>query len=256
MADSSDILLKELRNLDTACLCDADKSFLNAPKPGSEYVRLKLLNNNVRPVNSCNSRVMAGVARTVKCTDPDDMLALLRGLDEAKANEVLFVNTLFSSRAVAGDLFFREAGRKGLSGIVVDGPVRDTACLPKDSSVWFYATSISPYSGILQSVGKMQEVMMCGGIEVCPGEIVVGDKDGILVGSYDSFQTLLPAAKALQEAYENVRNGISEGSSFTSMTTGFEEHIQLRLAGKASKGLARNYDLDSVVLSNNQLNQL
>jgi 4-hydroxy-4-methyl-2-oxoglutarate aldolase len=175
---------------------------------------------------------MAGVARTVQLSEKDDFLPVLRGLDESQANDVLIVNTLSSSRAVAGELFCAEAERKGLSGIVIDGPARDTTYL-SNHSVRFYATAISPYSGTIQSVGKMQQTVMCAGIEVNPGEIVVGDSDGILVGSFDSFRRLLPVATTIKDTEEKVREGISSGSSLTSMTN-YEEHLSRRLAGQDS----------------------
>jgi 4-hydroxy-4-methyl-2-oxoglutarate aldolase len=232
-ADAFTNLLRELRKLDTSCLCDADKSIL-ADKRG--HVGLKLMDGKIRPLNhSDNSVIMAGLARTVQLTEKDDFLAVLRGLNEAQSGEVLIVNTLSSSRAVAGEIFCAEAERKGLSGIVVDGAARDTAYLRK-YSVRFYATSIAPYSGTIQSVGKMQEVVTCGGIEVCPGEIVVGDSDGILVGSFDSFSTVLHLAKTIQAVEEKLLKGISSGSSLTSMTN-LEEHLNRRLADEKDSSL-------------------
>ena len=93
--------LKELRLLDTASLCDADKSL----RGSNDYQPLKLLDSIIRPMNQCGHRVMAGVARTVQCTEANDFLAVLRGLQEACQDEVLVVNTLSSNRAVAGELF-------------------------------------------------------------------------------------------------------------------------------------------------------
>jgi regulator of RNase E activity RraA len=225
-------LLKELRCLDTACLCDADKSLLEAPEVNVGYEGLKLLERSIRPLNSCDHKIMAGVTRTVQCAKPNDFLAVLRGLDEAQQDEILVVNTMSSHRAVAGELFCAEAERKGLGGIVVDGPMRDTAYL-ESFSVRCFASSISPYSGTIQSVGTMQVTITCGGVAVSPGEILVGDDDGIVVASLKSFQVLLPVAKAIHDAEEKIRKSISDGTDLVSLTN-FKEHLDLRLAGKSS----------------------
>jgi 4-hydroxy-4-methyl-2-oxoglutarate aldolase len=225
-------LLKELRGLDTACLCDADKSLLAAPETNVGYEGLKLLERSIHPLNSCDHKIIAGVTRTVQCTEPNDFLAVLRGLDEAQQDEILVVNTMSSHRAVAGELFCAEAERKGLCGIVVDGPMRDTAYL-ESFSVRCFASSVSPYSGTIQSVGKMQVDITCGGVPVSPGDILVGDDDGIVVASLNSFQMLLPVAKTIHDAEEKIRKCVSDGIELVSLTN-FKEHLDLRLAGKPS----------------------
>merc|ERR1719343_1579072 len=184
-------LLRDLRQLDTSSLCDADKT--NNGQSGSG---IRLMDTTIRPMNhrridsaDGDTTTMAGVARTVSFTEPNDFLPLMRALAlEANADEVLVVDTLSSTRAVAGEIFVAEARRKGLSGIIIDGPIRDTSHLNQDNSnssdkesgerattpMRMYATSITPYSGTTQSPGKMQQVVNCGGVEVQPGDIVVG----------------------------------------------------------------------------------
>jgi len=94
---------------------------------------------------------------------------VIRGLNDAQTDEVLVVNTQNSNRAVAGELFCAEATRKGLTGILIDGPARDIVHLQKYNSVRLYSREISPYSGTTQSPGKMQVPVECGGVQVQPG---------------------------------------------------------------------------------------
>jgi len=173
---------------------------------------------------------MVGVARTVKCTKRNDFLAVLRGLMEAQdENEVLIVDTSDSNRAVAGELFCTQAEQKGLSGIVVDGPVRDTQAIQQLTWMRCYASSVTPYAGTTLSPGQMQTSVVCGGIRIQPGEIVVGDNDGIIVASSATFKELLPHAKAIQEAEAKIHARLLEGENLSSMTN-YEEHLKAWLA--------------------------
>eukprot|EP00531_Pseudo-nitzschia_arenysensis_P002911 CAMPEP_0116114888 /NCGR_PEP_ID=MMETSP0329-20121206/214_1 /TAXON_ID=697910 /ORGANISM="Pseudo-nitzschia arenysensis, Strain B593" /LENGTH=287 /DNA_ID=CAMNT_0003608285 /DNA_START=71 /DNA_END=934 /DNA_ORIENTATION=- len=234
-------LLSELRQLDTSSLCDAEKT-IASNDDGETGIRL--MNTTIRPMNhlvdSTRGAVMAGIARTVSFTQPNDFLPVMRALAlEAQADEVLVVNTLSSTRAVAGEIFVAEARRKGLAGIVIDGPIRDTAHLEDKSEeptapMRMYATSITPYSGTTQSPGEMQApVVNCGGLEVRPGDIVVGDDDGVLVGTVDTFATLVPIAKQIQDIELKLMDEISGNNNLASMTN-LEEHIAQRLEGKDS----------------------
>jgi 4-hydroxy-4-methyl-2-oxoglutarate aldolase len=226
-------MLKDLRKVDTSALCDADKTLVSDDSE-VDYVGLKLMKGLSARNNIENGDlVMAGIARTVQLDEPDDFLAVIRGLNDARADEVLVVNTRNSTRAVAGELFCAEATRKGLAGIIIDGPARDSTHLRKYSSVRFYSKSLSPYSGTIQSPGNMQQSVECGDALVHPGDIVVGDLDGILVGRSESFQRVLLLAKTIQGVEEKIREGILNGTPLVSMTN-FQDHLERRLRNEPS----------------------
>jgi 4-hydroxy-4-methyl-2-oxoglutarate aldolase len=229
-SSSASSLLEDLRALDVACLCDADKILLASNKDDYAYRGLRLMNNSIRTI--AGQGTMVGVVRTVQCTKRNDFLAVLRGLLDAQNNEVLVVNTSDSTRAVSGELFATEAyHRRGLAGIIVDGPVRDTNHLRKmrlDSSSRFriYASSVTPYSGTTRSPGSVQTIVTCGGVSVHPGDIVVGDDDGIVVGSPECFALLLPVAQEIDQVETTLREKLATESLET--LTNAPEHIRLR----------------------------
>ena len=258
-AEKGDLLLRRLKAVDTAALCDADKGLLLAEEQKDkghisgtvDYIGLSLMCSNMKLRNQIIGRhrswpgssvgrdeksntvgsapKMVGIAYTVRCTQPDDLLAVLRGIEESKAGNILVVDTHGSTRAVAGGLFLSEARRRGLSGIVVDGPIRDMeqiADLGIDN-VWAYSTSVTPYSGTIQHPGETDVKVMCGGIHVKPGDIVVGDSDGVVTGSRETFEALIGTAENIVQLESQILRGIREGHSLHSMTN-YQQHLQLR----------------------------
>ena len=222
-------LLAALRKLDTACLCDADKSVAST-RDYNSYQPLSLM-EGLRPLTSGNT--IAGLVRTIQCSESNDFLAVLDGLAVAQQDDVLVVNTLDSTRAVAGELFCAEAARRGVQGIIVDGPMRDTKYLRDFPTVRCFSKSITPYSGTVNHLGDYQVSVQCGGIQVNANDIIVGDDDGIVVGTADTFEALIPIAREIQHAEERVRKAVVEGKSLHSMTN-YEVHVEAIRKGEAS----------------------
>ena len=214
-------ILRRLRGVDTAALCDADKSIRQQEHSSKHnYEGLSLMDPSIKLMtkSTISATRLIGVARTIQCTQPNDFLAVLQGLHDSQPGEVLLVNTMNSTRAVAGGLFVTEAHRRGLAGIIVDGPVRDLVDMqmatstarsktsnssrnnsagsmsnmnPYDSNSHHtanydngnvfpcYATSITPYSGTVSALGKSQIPIICGNVMVNPGDLVIGDDESI-----------------------------------------------------------------------------
>ena len=224
-------LLQALRRLDTAAICDADKIMLSQD---ASYGGVRRMDSNMRPVNSQSAKhVMVGFAKTVQCTQRNDFLAVLRGLMEAKKDDVLLVDTCNSDRAVAGELFCLQAIQKGVSGIILDGPVRDTVFVQELSPIRVYATSITPYAGATQSPGNIGAPIACAGLRVDQGEIVVGDNDGIVVAYAETFEALLPKAQEIYELEANIKERLLKGENLASLTN-YEEHLAARFDKKLS----------------------
>jgi len=87
---------------------------------------------------------------------------------------------------VAGGLFLTEAERKVLRGLVVT---------VQDNGIHCYSTSINPYSGTLSHLGKLQVPIGCGGVEICPGDIVIGDADGVIVPDVEALENIIETAE-------------------------------------------------------------
>lgn len=209
-------LLDALSQLDTSSLADADKT-------------LRVMDGGLRPVRS--GLKLLGVARTVRCFE--DFLTIIKALDESTAGEVLVVETSNSQRAVVGELFSLEAERRGLGGIIVDGPVRDTATL-KTLSMPVYARSFCPTSGTVKLLQETQIEISCGGVVVAPGDIVIGDDDGVLVASARQLSGIIESAAAIQTAEARLRARMAAGDSLLDMLN-YREHASAVANGQVSQ---------------------
>ena len=202
----------------------------------SGYDGIRLMNRNMKARNmkssSTSVQKVVGVARTGQITTANDFFAVLQGLHEAEPGEVLCVNTKGSTRAVAGGLFCLEAERKGLSGLIIEGAIRDINTL-QQGNILCYSTSSTPYSGTINSLGVMQSKIECGGVNVSPGDLVVGDHDGVVVGTIDTMETLISTAENIVAVESSVIEKIKQGVSLHSMTN-YSSHLTQLTDGKDS----------------------
>ena len=189
--------------------------------------------NQTMVARNITAKKIFGIARTVQLTDANDFLAVLQGLDEAQPGEVLCVNTRDSTIAVAGGLFFQEAQRRNLSGIIIDGPIRDISSI-QQGNIPFFSTSVTPYSGTIKSPGVIQaEKVICGGVDVKPGDLIVGDCDGLVIGSPNTMEALIDVAEKIVTIERDLMIGMKKGLSLHSMTN-YTDYLAKIKEGKKS----------------------
>lgn len=143
--------------------------------------------------------LFAGVALTCHC-GPADNLALCAAVAECRPGDVIIAATDgFTGTAVAGDLLLGIARNRGAAGFVTDGLVRDRNDIVALGLPCF-ATGVSANSPARNGPGNVGLPIICGGVHICAGDIVVGDDDGV---------TVVPAeaAAATAERLGHVRAG-------------------------------------------------
>ena len=209
-------LRKALLELDCASLADADKS-------------LRVVDSAIRPINP--GRKLLGVARTVRCHE--DFLTVIKALDESRPGEILVVDTQGGKRAVVGELFSLEAARRGLAGIIVDGAVRDMHTI-RSLDMPVYARAFCPCSGTTRSLTETQCQIECGGVPVDPGDIVVGDEDGIVIATEEELHALVPTAMEIERTEAQVRDRMAAGTGLIDMLN-YREHAAAVARGEDSK---------------------
>jgi 4-hydroxy-4-methyl-2-oxoglutarate aldolase len=208
-------LRRRLSAVETTHLADADKS-------------IRVMDSGLRPVRT--GLKLVGRAYTVSCRE--DFLSVIAGLAAAQPGDVLVVDTRGSRRAVVGELFSLEAQRRGLAGIVVDGPIRDTATI-RGLDLPVYSRSITPLAGTTRELFACDVPVTCGGVTVNPGDFLCGDDDGIVCGSAAEFASLLPIAEQI-ETRERVAIARMQGGESLLAMLNFEEHRANVAAGRDS----------------------
>jgi 4-hydroxy-4-methyl-2-oxoglutarate aldolase len=131
-------------------------------------------------IRSRSGLPMFGLAVTVNCR-PADNLMVHKALEVAAPGDVVVVNTCGNTTsAVFGELMCHTAAAKKLGGIVVDGAIRDVEGITR-LGFPAYSRSVCPGACDKDGPGEINVPVSCGGTVVMPGDIVVGDDDGLAV---------------------------------------------------------------------------
>lgn len=215
-ADDEAALLERLARVDTTSLADAGSG-------------LRVLPADLRPLRP--GLRLVGRALTVDAHG--DLMSVLAGLRQAGAGDVLVIAAGSREHAVAGELFATEAVRRGVAGIVVDGLFRDSGTVATlDLPV--YARGVVPTACPARAVPVVQVPVRIGTVEVRPGDVVLGDDDGLVVAGADELRAVLDAAESIQHREDGLRTQIAAGSSLFDHLN-YDEHVAALRAGGASR---------------------
>ncbi|HFZ8994662.1 TPA: RraA family protein [Citrobacter freundii] len=175
-------LLKEYEQLPAANIAD----MMN---------RIAVLGNGIKRISSPKKPIMAGFAITVKARAGDNLM-LHAALDMATENDVIVVsNEGDRSRALMGEIMVAYAHcTKKIAGIVLDGPIRDIDALSVLDFPLF-ATGSNPAGPFKKGPGEVNTPIAVGGVAINPGDLIIGDADGVIVIPLGDAEELLDKAK-------------------------------------------------------------
>jgi 4-hydroxy-4-methyl-2-oxoglutarate aldolase len=199
-------LIGRLMGIDVSALSDADKT-LPVVDPA-----VRAMIPDVR---------MAGPAFTVLAEE--DHLPVMDALAEAAPGDVLVIATNGGSRAVFGELFATEARRRGLAGIVADGFCRDLRGL-REIDLPVFARGATPRSGTTVSRAALGTRIVCGGVEVSPGDIVFGDDDGLLIAGAERIAAALETGELIGRSEQAILAAQEKGRDLHGLTN-HREHV-------------------------------
>jgi regulator of RNase E activity RraA len=164
--------------------------------------RLYTMSVSIKNVTVPDLRLL-GPACTVKVY-PGDNLMVHKSLDIARPGDVIVIDASSSTMtAVLGDLVSTKARHREVAGFVVDGLVRDLPAILALGDFPVFARGVTPLGPLHRGPGEINYPVCAGGIVVNPGDIVVGDPNGVVVVPreiagelLERLQTRAPAERA------------------------------------------------------------
>ena len=146
---------------------------------------------------------VAGPAFTVELHAGDNLM-FHAALAAARPGDVIVVDGKGDGRsALFGELMVAQARAAGLAGFVVDGPARDTALLSTGDFPVF-AAGRNPCGPTKRLPGTLARPISLAGVPVSPGDLIVGDGDGVVVVPREQIPAVLESA-AERVALERAR---------------------------------------------------
>lgn len=196
------------QNLYTAVLSDSLDSLGRRRQAMREYIR---------PVHS-KYKVVAGYAHTITFVDSDVVLenpydAEIAAVDAIQPGDVVVISTGLSVQNTPwGELLSTAAVARGSRGAIMDGFVRDVKFI-EELGYPVFATGMKP----LDSNGRAlltswNEPIVCGEVEVRPGDLIVADYDGVVVIPAELIPATIEKANAKVTGESNSRDELRKGA--------------------------------------------
>jgi regulator of RNase E activity RraA len=165
----------------------------------------------LRPMHAPGAAVMSGAALTVK-TRPGDNLMIHKAIALAEPGDVIVVDAGGDlTNALIGELMLARMVKRGLGGIVINGAIRDSAAIrAQDFPV--FASGVTHRGPYKDGPGEINVPIAIDGMVVAPGDLVLGDDDGLLCVPFEEAEAIHAAASAKHAAEEKQVANIEAGT--------------------------------------------
>ncbi|QQC67018.1 RraA family protein [Paraburkholderia ginsengisoli] len=154
---------------------------------------------------------LAGSALTIR-TRPGDNLAIHRAFELCRPGDVLVIDGAGDlTQALMGEIMATFAESLGVRGLVIDGAIRDVGALrQRDFPV--YARGVTHRGPYKNGPGEINVPVTVGGMIVHPGDIIVGDEDGMLAIAPADVDAVIEGARRQQAKEAAALASIADGS--------------------------------------------
>ncbi|MDD1688137.1 MAG: orotidine 5'-phosphate decarboxylase [Methanoregula sp.] len=163
-------------------------------------------------VSICGNVKMVGRAITVQ-TVAGDWAKPVEAIDVARKNEVIVINNDGALHiAPWGELATLSCVKKGISGVVIDGAVRDVDDI-RTMKFPLFAKAVVPNAGEPKGFGEINAEIQCGAQYVRPGDWIIGDESGVVVIPAERAYEIARRALEVRKNEERIREEIRRGST-------------------------------------------
>lgn len=173
------------------------KGFVGLPASniGDTFERIGCMDPRIKLMSAPQGVSFVGSALTIKSRGGDNLLIHYVLENIAKEGDFLIVsNEGCPTRSVIGQNMACSMQSLKLAGIVIDGPIRDLDAI-REMDFPVYATGACPGGPFKDGPGEVNVPVACGNITVNPGDVIVGDQDGICVIPRQEAAVILEEAK-------------------------------------------------------------
>lgn len=189
--------IEQFRKFPTGNVCDANG------KAGN-------MDLGIKPIDPHSKLV--GPAVTLRAF-PGDNLLYFKAIEEAAPGTVLVIDGRgYVSAGAMGDMMVTACMAKGIAGVVLDGACRDANDI-EEAGFPFFTRGFNPGGTVKESLGPINTTIQCGGVVVSPGDLIVGDRDGVVVVPQADAREVLTRTQAIFDKEIKIRELLKQGKS-------------------------------------------
>jgi len=189
---------------------------LPVPIVGDALGRTNVMDAGLKPLDP--GMRLCGPALTVS-TVVGDNLMIHAALKFAQAGDVIVIDVRGNTDyGLWGNITTQAAKKKGLGGLVIDGAVRDAGEI-RACGFPVFTRGVNPRGGTKHGPGTVNMPISCGGIAVAPGDVIMGEEDGLVVVPLSRCGDIVEKAKERLEAEGKRLAAIDAGNLYPSWLT-------------------------------------
>lgn len=179
------------------------------PHISDNMSRIQGASSELRPYHKEGKLV--GTALTVK-TRPGDNLLVHKAIDLAQPGDVIVVDAGGdTTNAIVGEIMQRIAKKNGIAGFVIDGAIRDSLAFKNDTFP-IYAKGVTHRGPYKDGPGEINVPISLNGMIIHPGDLIVGDEDGLVVVPVEDAEEILSMVQKQAQKEEEIFISIDQGT--------------------------------------------